>query len=119
MLMWIEKVLKPYVATTPTGIVPFLFLDSYQVNIMASVNTAINYLGLEVIIIPPPGCTGIMQPAGIGYNKPFKNHVRNHYEEWMMEKNRDLTVPSSHQVDVARWVVAADKTMTTDILQNA
>ncbi len=84
---------------------------------MVSVNAAINNLGVEVIIIPP-GCTDINQPVDVGYNKPFKNHVRDHYEEWMMEKGRDLTIPP-RRVDVARWVVAAEKDMTTDILQNA
>ena len=48
MLLWIEKVIKPYVATAPTGIVPLLFLDSYQVYKMASPQST---LGVEVIII--------------------------------------------------------------------
>ncbi len=33
-------------------------------------------LGVDVIILPP-GCTGVTQPVNIGYNKPFKNLVRN------------------------------------------
>ena len=35
-----------------------------------------------------------------------------------MEKGRDLTIPP-RRVDVARWVMEAEKDMTTDILQNA
>ncbi len=71
MLLWIEKALAPYITSAATGVVPLLFLDSYQVNKMPSVNTAIKDLGLEVIIIPP-GCTGLTQPINVGYNKPFK-----------------------------------------------
>ena len=93
MLLWIEKILKPYITMAPTGIVlPLLFLDSYQVHKMATMNAAINNLGVEVIIIPP-GCTGLTQPVNVSFNKPFKNNVLNHYEERMMEKGRDLTVP--------------------------
>ena len=35
-----------------------------------------------------------------------------------MEDKRDLTVPP-HRIDVARWVVAAQKDMTTKIQKNA
>ena len=84
--------LKPYVATAPPGIMPLLFLDSYSVHQMASVNHAINDLGVEVIIIPP-GCTGLTQPVDVGYNKPFKDRLRDQYKEWMMEPDRDLTKP--------------------------
>ena len=30
MLLWVEKVLKPYVEAAPDGIIPILFLDSYR-----------------------------------------------------------------------------------------
>lgn len=36
MLTWIERVLKPYVALAPTGMMPLMFLDSYQVLKMAA-----------------------------------------------------------------------------------
>jgi hypothetical protein len=90
MLLWIKKVLiTPYIVGAPTGVVPLLFLDSYQVHKMPSMNAAISDLGVEVIIIPP-GCMGLTQPVDIGYNKPFRNRVWDHYEEWMMEKGKDL-----------------------------
>ena len=40
------------------GITSVLFLDSYGVHKIGSVNRAINNLGVDVIIISP-GCTGI------------------------------------------------------------
>ena len=84
---------------------------------MPSMNAAINNLGVEVIIIPP-GCTGLTQPVDVGYNKPFKNRVQDHYENWMMEKGRDLRLPPC-RVDVANWVAAGEKSMATTILKNA
>ena len=77
MLEWIEVVLKPYVAEPP-GIVPILFLDSFTVHKMGSVVNAIQALGVEVDFIPP-GCTGIVQPVDVGYNKPFKTTLREQY----------------------------------------
>ena len=117
MLMWIQQSLAPYVALAPDGIIPLLFLDSYGVHKMGSVNRAINDLGVEVIIIPP-GCTGITQPVDIRYNKPFKGLVRDQYEEWMVKDSEDLSVPP-RRVDIARWIVHAEKNMKQSTLVNA
>ena len=52
---------------------------------MAAGGTSVpNDLGVEVIILPP-GCTGVTQPVDIGYNKSFKNLIRDQYEEWMVK----------------------------------
>ena len=37
MLTWVEKILKPFIATAPENVVPLLVLDSYQCHMMASV----------------------------------------------------------------------------------
>ncbi len=92
MMMWIEKILHPYVRTAPPGIIPLLFLDSDGVHKMGTVNHAINDLGVEVIIIPP-SCTGVTQPVDVGYNKSFKNHVSDKYERWMINESDDLSNP--------------------------
>ena len=33
MLLWVEKVLKPYVEAAPDGIIPILFLDSHRCHV--------------------------------------------------------------------------------------
>lgn len=83
MLMWVQKVLKPYIATAPEDIVPILFLDSYRCHMMASVVQEIQELGVEVEHIPG-GCTGLCQPVDVGVNKPFKNRIREKWESWMI-----------------------------------
>ena len=60
MLLWVEKVLKPYVESAPEGIVPLLLLDSYRCHVMASVVNEIQDLGVEVEHIPG-GCTYLCQ----------------------------------------------------------
>ena len=56
MLLWVEKVLKPYIESAPEGIVPLLLLDSYCCHVMASVVNEIQDLGVEVEHIPS-SCT--------------------------------------------------------------
>ena len=75
MLLWVEKVLKPYIESAPKGIVPLLLLDSYHYCVMASVVNEIQDLGVEVEHIPG-GCTYLCQPVDIGINKPYKKHMR-------------------------------------------
>jgi hypothetical protein len=53
MLEWVEEVLAPYVVTSPPGIVPLLYLDSFRVHMMGSVVSAIQAIGVEVEFIPP------------------------------------------------------------------
>jgi DDE superfamily endonuclease len=119
MLLWVERVLKPYVSESPDHIVPLLFLDSYRCHMMDSVVQQIQDLGVEVEHIPG-GCTGLCQPVDVGVNKPFKNRIRAQWESWMLEEglSNGTTSPPSRE-DVSRWTVAAMDTLTEGIIQNA
>ena len=93
MLEWVHDVLAPYVATAPPGIVPLLYLDSFRVHMMGSVvsASAIQAIGVEVEFIPP-GCTGLVQPVDVGYNKSFKAKVKDQYMNWLMAQDPDLPI---------------------------
>ena len=78
---------------------------------------AINALGVKVIIIPP-GCTLLMKPVNIGYNKPFKRLIRNKYQQWMIHSSEDLSKPPCC-VNIAHWVVAAKCEMNQSTMVNA
>jgi DDE superfamily endonuclease len=108
LLLWVEKVLIPYVSEAPDHIAPVLFLDSYtSCHMMNSVVKIIQDLGVEVQHIPG-GCTGLCPPVDVGVNKPFKYRIRAQWESWMLEEGlsdgRTTSRPS--QEDVSRWTVA-------------
>ena len=119
MLMWVERVLKPHIATAPDHIVPILFLDSYRCHMMASVVEEIQGLGVEVEHIPG-GCTSLCQPVDVGVNKPFKDRLRDQWESWMMVEGvfNGTTSPPSRG-DIATWSVAAMETLPQQIVKNA
>ena len=102
MLEWVEVVLKPYVALAPPHIVPIVLLDSFKVHMVGSVTSAIQALGCEVMFIPP-GCTGLVQPVDVGFNKPFKAKLRAQY--------------SAH--DVAGWIIEAERAVSNATIRNA
>ena len=103
MLLWVEKVLKPYIESAPEGIVPLLLLDSYHCHVMASVVNEIQDLGVEVEHIPG-GCTYLCQPVNIGINKPYKKHMRRQWELWMISEGmvEGTTSPPSRE-QIVNW----------------
>jgi hypothetical protein len=119
MLLWVDKILKPYIETAPEGIVPLLFLDSYHCHMMGSVVQKIQDLGVEVEHIPG-GCTSLCQPIDVGVNKPFKSRTRNLWEDWMIDEGlrTGITQPPSRQ-DVAEWCSKAYKELPPSIVRNA
>ncbi|KAI2509922.1 Pogo transposable element with KRAB domain [Fragilaria crotonensis] len=119
MMMWVSKVLQPYIATAPEGIVPILFLDSYRCHMMASVVARIQDLGVEVEHIPG-GCTPLCQPVDIGVNKPFKDRIRRQWEAWMINEGTlsGTTSPPS-RADIVQWTLNAANDLTQNIVFNS
>ena len=121
MLRWVDEVIKPYVATAPDDVIPVLLLDSYRCHIMASVVNKITDLGVEVIHIPG-GCTGLVQPLDVGYNRPFKVRIRRKWQEWMMETVEQIgVVKAPHWEDVSAWIAESywDLDRKTKTIKNA
>jgi hypothetical protein len=119
MLVWIEQVLCPHIETAPPGILPILFLDSYRCHMMASVVGKIQDLGVELEHIPG-GCTSICVLVDIGVNKPFKNRLRQQWEEWMIKEGlaNGTTSPPSRE-DIVRWTRYATVFLPSQIVRNA
>ena len=118
MLEWVDDVLAPYVATAPPGIVPILFLDSFKVHMLGSVVSKIQALGVEVEFIPP-GCTGLVQPVDVGYNKAFKSKVKDQYLNWLWLQDPDAPIAKTTRRDVIEWILAAERNVSAEVIRNA
>jgi hypothetical protein len=119
MLFWVEKILKPYVAKVPAGVVPYLLLDKYTCHYQGSVACAIEDLGVEWDIIPG-GCTGLIQPLDVGINKPWKNRLRYKIEDYIMEQEHfDRITPKVMRPLMAKWAVASWEKVHKDTVYNS
>ncbi len=118
MLAWIDEILKPYIANTSLGIVPILFLDDFSIHKMGEVIQAIQALGMEVELIPP-GCTGMVQPVDMGYNKLFKAKVRSLFHEWLFEQDPDKPAPCPPRHLVAAWIIGAEHVIEDTMVHKA
>ena len=58
MMLCIDQILEPYLATAPPHVQPILLFDLYKCHMMASVVSRIDQLGCQVEHIPA-GCTGM------------------------------------------------------------
>ena len=117
LLLWVEKVLKPWVDQAPEGVVPLLLLDSYKCHLMASVVNKIQALGCQVEHIPG-GCTGLTQPVDVGIGKPLKNRMSNCWEDYMIEVGLQelLTRPPSRQT-ITEWVMKSLTSLPTSLVR--
>ena len=118
MLDWVELVLKPWAKKVPEGIVPILLLDMFSVHMMASVADAIQRLGVQVEYIPA-GCTSLVQPVYVGYNKAFKALMRAEYTEWMLGQDPNKPIPTTSRHQLATWIISAQKNVGAETIRNA
>ena len=85
---------------------------------MGSVVSAIQALGVEVEFIPP-GCTGLVQPVDVGYNKSFKTNVKDQYMNWLMAQDPELPIVKTTRRDVVGWILAAEENISLATRRNA
>ncbi len=121
MIAWVDGPLKAHVEQAPPDIIPLLILDSYRCHMMTSVVTRIQAMGVEVVHIPG-GCTSLCQPVDVGFNKPFKDRVRQLWTEWMVTEGLvDSTTKAPTRLQVAGWIDTALTQMSNEstIIKNA
>ena len=129
MLMWVDKVLKPYIATCPHGVIPYLLLDKYKCHSTAAVVREIEQLGVEWDILPG-GCTGLIQPIDVGIGKPFKNRLCSKWEDWVVENfdiddstgeitETERIKPNSCRKLVAQWALESWNCISKEHVYNS
>jgi hypothetical protein len=118
MLDWVEHVLAPYVATAPEGIVPILFLDMFKVHLMQSVVQAIQVLGVQVEFIPA-GCTGLVQPVDVGFNKSLKAKMREQFHDWIFAQDANQEIRAATRRELSEWIIEAQKSISEVTIRNA
>ena len=83
-----------------------------------AIATAVQALGAVEHI--PGGCTGLAQPVDVGIGKPFKNRVRRHWEDWMLEAcvaHASTKAPSIERV--SQWCIDSLDDLSTEIVKNS
>ena len=118
MLDWVKLILAPWAAKALPGIMPILLLDQFKVHMMASVVDAIQALGVQVEFIAV-GCTGLVQPVDVGFNKSSKAKMCEEYTSWMLTQDANLPIPETTCHQLSEWFISAQKNVTAETIRNA
>jgi hypothetical protein len=87
---WVSDYWKPFVESNGIEI-SYMILDESTVHLTQSVKDALIACGTEFDYIPG-GYTSRVQPLDVGINKPFKNNIRNQFEDWMYANPRGTKI---------------------------
>jgi hypothetical protein len=112
MLEWIDKVWKPH--TTTIGSLTYLLLDECTVHMTDSVREAFTSCNTCIDFIPG-GHTSKLQPMDLGVNKPFKDYLRNAFDDWLIDNMHHK--PKRH--DASKWIEQAWDSIKISTIKNS
>lgn len=71
-----------------------LVWDSSRAHLSAPIRSTLKSLNTEPAVIPG-GMTSMVQPLDVAINKPFKDHTRKKWQEWMLADQHTFTASGS------------------------
>ena len=89
MLLWVDRAFRargPFSLTRPS----LLLLDNFGSHKVESVKQALKQMRAKAELIPP-GTTSYLQPLDVAVNAAFKNHLRQEWEKWLSEGEKEYT----------------------------
>lgn len=104
--IWMEHVNKSGVAES------LLTLDRFAAHISESSTQKFQENLIHTCVIPG-GCTSILQPLVVCLNKPFKNSLRNSWQQYMidetdkLQETDNIKIPPPSRQHIVDWVETA------------
>uniref|UniRef100_A0A0N5BCA4 DDE-1 domain-containing protein n=1 Tax=Strongyloides papillosus TaxID=174720 RepID=A0A0N5BCA4_STREA len=108
MKEWIEEVWKERLHYNPDSRNSLLIFDSARSHLTEGVREALQQSSKIAVI--PGGLTRFLQPLDVSVNKPFKDGLRQRWEDWMEDKeNAEYTKGGRRKrcsYEKAAWIVS-------------
>ena len=100
-----------------------LVWDSFKSHVMASIRESVRSHYNTHMVVIPGGCTGVLQPADVSWNKPFKAAYREKYEDWTINGEVSLTASGRRRAPskdlIMQWVKEAWQAVTPDVVRRS
>ena len=122
MYIWLQKVW----AFRPGGLRQqrsMLVWDSFRAHLMEDVKNRTHHGYNTDLAVIPGGLTSVLQPLDVSVNKPFKDHLRGLWGQWLASGQAALTNAGNLKrpslVTVAEWVKTAWNEISIDTIQHS
>lgn len=98
-----------------------LVWDSFLCHKSSKTKTALQKMNIFSAVIPG-GCTSLIQPADVCWNRTFKSKIQSFYDEWMSRPDSDHAYTNSGKMKapefsvVIKWVAEAWKSVSEDCI---
>ena len=113
-LKWVKTVLGTFSFSRR-----LLAWDSFECHMTRTVKQELSRRGVDQVVVPG-GCTKFVQAPDVCWNKPFKAHVTDQYDQWMASGLQEYTEagntrPTARKM-IVEWVLNAWSQLYTDMI---
>ena len=117
-IKWLKRIWGRHVTTRP-----LLVWDTFRGHMTPAVKDKLRTTHNIDIAYIPGGCTSVLQPADVSWNKPFKNHFAELYDEWMITGPFSYTQAGNRKpppkATILAWIKQAWEHVTPEIVRKS
>lgn len=99
-----------------------LVWDAFRCHISDDTKYLLKQSKIDMAVIPA-GCTGLIQPGDVSWNKPFKQSLTEQYCEWMASGKQEYTKSGNMKqvpFEIAcHWIVTAWNSLSNDLIKKS
>jgi hypothetical protein len=101
----------------------FLVWDAFRAHITPSIKESVRMKYNSDLCVIPGGCTSKLQPADVSWNKPFKSHLSEMYDEWLfsgpVEKTKGGNRRAPSKSLILKWIKQSWDAISPDIIRKS
>ena len=101
----------------------FLVWDAFRAHLTPSVKESVRMKYNSDLCVIPGGCTSKLQPADVSWNRPFKSHIAEIYDEWLfngpVEKTKGGNRRAPSKIVMLKWIKQAWDAISPDIIRKS
>jgi hypothetical protein len=100
-----------------------LVWDAFKAHITPIIKDLVRQQHNSDMAVIPGGCTHILQPCDVSWNRPFKDAFRDIYDEWLISGPVDLTKAGNRRAAskelILKWIKQAWDAVTPEIIMKS
>ena len=101
----------------------FLVWDAFRAHITPSIKESVRMKYNSDLCVIPGGCTSKLQPADVSWNKLFKSHLSEMYDEWLfsgpVEKTKGGNRRAPSKSLILKWIKQSWDAISPDIIRKS